>query len=559
MYTPSTTTHTMHNRSRLPTGEVGSLSFSSRQSFRGKSRSNATYPGSPAGIGDDGPVLHPVAADKSVGIVIDGADFDFAGLKVHDGPRKSPHGGIRCRVEGVAGTFIGRAGIAVLGAGMGVIGADDNGLEQFASELFDDALSHFLDKFPAVSEKIEGHEAETGPCGFDHNDFHIQVIVHALVGPFVEVVFGSDADHLADRPAEGHLFRDFDLAIIAVNTAVEHPVQIEGFFLRQFGDDTVDRQGDQHGENVDLVGIDGEFDRIHLPDYIRIHRLGNGFQNSPDGRCPASVNQKGIDVVGPVPLDGDAAKGQHHAGDQRRKRAFGISETTVKTEDHHRSAAAHPHHAHDRHEQVDVVQLGHEQAADAIEETNANGYEAEHPDVLLRSRRLLHERQDHVLGDRQGCAEDTGIVRGDHGQDHQQTEHAHHDHWQDSVHTGSHHQLIVERTVLLELGIAFRFTVVLPERLVCGVHIWGIKVFLVGEGGVFADLMAMFGNRFDPLHEISAVFFLYQFRGDVFADVDLDLAPEFREVLMIQDRNDAEGDQQIEEIVQSGSPGRLES
>ena len=231
---------------------------------------------------------------------------------------------------------------------------------------------------------------------------------------------------------------------------MEHPVQIEGSLPRQQRNAAVDRKRDEHGDKVDLIGVDRVLHGIHLPDHVGIEGRGNDLQPPADGLRPAVGGQERVDDVRPVALHDDAAQRQHHAREERRPGALGVAEAAVQPEDHHGAAAAHPHHGHDRDEKVDVVQLGHEKTAAAVEDADPDGDDPQQPDVLGRRRRFFVERQDHVLRDGEAGAEDSCVVRRDHRKDHQQAEHPHDDGRQDTVHPRGHHQLVIERAVLLE-------------------------------------------------------------------------------------------------------------
>ena len=308
---------------------------------------------------------------------------------------------------------------------------------------------------------------------------------------------------------------------------MQHAVEVERLLEGRVRNHDVKGQGDNHGDEVELIGVDRTLDHIHLPDDIGIERLGNGFEEVADRFDPATLFEQGIDEVRPVALNGDTAERKYHTGKQRRPGTGGGSETAVKTEDHDRSAAAHPHHGDDGHEQVDVVQLRHEKTAEEEDHTDADGDQTDRQNMLFRSEGGLAQRHDYVLSNGERSTVDTGVVSGDHREHQQQAEQTDESVGQDLAHTGCHHLLIVQRTELLETGIRIFFhigvdhrlcflfghagigfhdlgdacllcfgsdVIALKQCLVDNIEIGGVKVFLFTKRGIFADFVDL---RFD--------------------------------------------------------------
>jgi len=78
-------------------------------------------------------------------------------------------------------------------------------------------------------------------------------------------VFGGDSDDLAEHRLEIPGFAGLVFTIEVVDAPVEHTVQIEGLLAGEFRDHDVEGHGDDHDHGVDLVAVDGELHRVHLP------------------------------------------------------------------------------------------------------------------------------------------------------------------------------------------------------------------------------------------------------------------------------------------------------
>ena len=154
----------------------------------------------PAGVGHDGAVLHPVAAHETVGIVVDSADFEFARQQVHLGPFQRADRGIGGVVERILRPFVQLLAVpaAEFRTGMGMGRGNDQAVMQFLAEFCHDPTVQFLEQLRRDAAEVEGHETERFAVGFDQDDFHIQVVIHALVRAFVEITGQTDSGRWGD-------------------------------------------------------------------------------------------------------------------------------------------------------------------------------------------------------------------------------------------------------------------------------------------------------------------------------------------------------------------------
>ena len=123
----------------------------------------------------------------------------------------------------------------------------------------------------------------------------------------------------------------------------------------------------------------------------------------------------GINIIRPVPLDQHADGCHEHAAEEAGPGAEGGAEPAVKSEDDHRTAAAEPHGGDQRHIHLDIIQLRHVTGPEKEEHADADRDDAQEPHVLTLSQVLFDERQNDVLTERDGGAENPAVIRGNHG------------------------------------------------------------------------------------------------------------------------------------------------
>ena len=149
----------------------------------------------PAGVGDDGAVFHKVAADKAVGVVVDGTDFDFPGKEVHQGAADDALDCFEEPVIGVAGDIVKVFFTGVeRGTGVGVSGGKNEVVEKFLSEFLNDERFQIFEKFCGNGAEFKGDKAAFGFAGLDDERFDIKVVIHTDIGAFVHVACQTDAD-----------------------------------------------------------------------------------------------------------------------------------------------------------------------------------------------------------------------------------------------------------------------------------------------------------------------------------------------------------------------------
>ena len=198
---------------------------------------------------------------------------------------------------------------------------------------------------------------------------------------------------------------------------MEHAVQIERLLAGQLGDDAVERKRQQIREEGEFIRIDRAFDGVHLPCDPLAERRGEDMQQLVAEIDQFGLGEERIDVIRPVEFDERVDDGGDHTCQQRRPRAFRRAETAVEAEDHDRRTTRQPHGAGQRDVHVDEIQLRHEVGAEREEHADADGDDADHPDMPLRRERLLLQRQNAVLRNGQRGRIDTRVIRGEHCQE----------------------------------------------------------------------------------------------------------------------------------------------
>ena len=361
-----------------------------------------------------------------------------------------------------------------------------------------------------VAPTLSGEGPED--IGNDHTDKNDEEFVTDGVGKqspgdtFVSGgIFRSDTDQFADNSLERPFSNNFLFAFDGVNTAVQHTVKVEFLFadVGQHGNSAVEEQCHYHGNEIELITVDGALDRVHFPDNVGVERFGGSVEERADTVNPIVFSQPGINDISPFALQENTADTENHTGQQRGPGTPDVSETAVKTEHHNRSAAALPHGTHQSHEKVDVVQLSHVERTEEEEHTDRNRDPADHIHVPLGGKGFLAQRQNNVLSDRTGGTVNTAVVGGNHRKDHHQDEESQHTVGQNVAHGNSQHHLMIKCTELLKKCAALIIGS-FAQRFAGGIKIRGIKILLFRKGLIFADDVSMCRNAFNCSDQIFA-------------------------------------------------------
>ena len=161
-----------------------------------------------AGVGDDGAVLHPVAADEAAGILVDRRELDLAGGEVvvsaFDRHRDLRRGGDEHGFDVVVG--LGRSGVGVGGAENEVLAE----LQPFGGDRAEDPPEERL----GDAAQVEADDAGGDAVEFEEDRAHLDLVVDADVGALVEVAGETDAagrgDDLFGDADVQHFFRLLD-------------------------------------------------------------------------------------------------------------------------------------------------------------------------------------------------------------------------------------------------------------------------------------------------------------------------------------------------------------
>ena len=240
---------------------------------------------------------------------------------------------------------------------------------------------------------------------------------------------------------------------------MEHAFEVEGLLARQLGDDDVEKDAEDGEEEVELHGVNRALDRVHLPVDVGVEWRRERAERLVERFDEAGLGDGRVDDVGPAALDEDVDAAHDGACQEGCPCAGRRAEAAVEAERHDGAGAADPHGAGERDEHLDVVQLFHVVGAGEEEEADADGDDADHPDMLLHRERLLPQRKHHVLRDGERGAVDAGVVGREHGQEEKKREEAEEAVRQNGAHGHREVQLVEERAALLELvvGDAFPF------------------------------------------------------------------------------------------------------
>ena len=239
---------------------------------------------------------------------------------------------------------------------------------------------------------------------------------------------------------------------------MEHAVHVKGLLAGEEGDHYVQKQREDHQEEVELKGVDRAADGVHPPDDEGAEGLGEDGE-----QFVAEVNQmrlgdEGVVDIRPVALDDDVEDADDHAGELGGPGSSRSPLLPVEAEDHHRAASAQPDGAGEHHVHPDVVHLGHVVGADGEDASDDDCHDANHADVCLGSEAALLQWQHHILRHGEGGTEYLGVIRGEHCQHQKEAECAEHSLREQMAHGFGDAHLSEEGAALLEevVGLAGR-------------------------------------------------------------------------------------------------------
>lgn len=223
-------------------------------------------------------------------------------------------------------------------------------------------------------------------------------------------MFRSNARKVAEERSEAPVDAVFFAFMDVVDSALQHPVEVEQLLAGQARHCDIEDQRHYFDHKKEFVTVYRALDWVHIPLDVRMQRIRSVPEVIVNDIHQSVSVEERVNDTGPAPLNSERNKGEYHTGNQTDPGSLKGSETAVKAEDHHRSAAAEIHRKDYGSEEFYVVDLREHQRAENKYASDPDRGPAQEVDMSLRRRHFLQERQDHVLDERLRGAEYVTIV-----------------------------------------------------------------------------------------------------------------------------------------------------